>query len=182
MNCGQINPSRIGNMKTNLSHFRPMAAAIAAAIILRQRRVRSASRRDTQLEPGEIALGQSAQLTITTSGDGNDASRRPPCRGWSSFPSASRARWSPSTASPVRPPRKLIEVIPQHAGKFTIPALSRGAQALVICTSGNGRWRGAGQQFRRVQPAAAGRQRIVRRANQLDQGRDRVRAAAFAEA
>jgi len=59
-------------MKTNLSHFRPMAAAIAGIIVFASAVFAAPPAVTTQLVPGEIVLGQSAQLTITTSGSGDD--------------------------------------------------------------------------------------------------------------
>ena len=72
------------------------------------------------------------------------------------------------------------QVIPQRAGKFNIPALSRGSQALVLFVRPGGA--PAGNNSSRVQSAAAGRERIVLRANEPDAGRRGVRAAALAEA
>jgi hypothetical protein len=132
MNCGQINPSRIGNMKTNLFHFRPMAAAIAAAMVLASTVSAATAAVTTQLEPGEVALGQSAQLTITTSGDGNDPVSPPSVPGLEFVSVGQSSQMESINGVTSSTTAETYEVIPQHAGKFTIPALSRGAKVLVL--------------------------------------------------
>ena len=60
-------------MNTNLSLFRPMASRLSAAIIVLAAPAAAAPPAVTaQLDRADIALGDSAQLTITVSGDGDD--------------------------------------------------------------------------------------------------------------
>jgi hypothetical protein len=138
MKSGQINPSRIGNMKTNLSHFRPMAAAVAAAIILSVTAFAASAAVTTQLEPGQIALGQSAQLTITSSGDGSDAVSPPDVPGLEFVSVGQSSQMESINGVTSSTTSEIYQIIPRRAGKFTIPALSRGAQALVLYVTPGG--------------------------------------------
>ena len=142
-------------MKTNLSHFRPMAAAIAAVFVLAGAAFAAPPAVTTQLEPGEIALGQSAQLTITVSGDGNDAVSPPAVPGLE-FASVGQSSQMVSingvTSSTTS---ETYEVIPQRAGKFTIPALSRGSQALVLYVQPSGATPGNNSGASSLPPPAA---------------------------
>ncbi|HZM05195.1 MAG TPA: BatD family protein, partial [Candidatus Saccharimonadales bacterium] len=117
-------------MKTNLSHFRPIIAALAAIIVLASTALASPAV-TTQLEPAQIALGQSAQLIITVSG-GDDAVSPPAVPGLE-FVSAGQSSQFQSingvTSSSVS---TTYEVIPQRAGTFTIPALGPGSQPLAL--------------------------------------------------
>jgi hypothetical protein len=132
MNCGQISPSRIGNMKTKLLHSRPMAAAVAAAIVLSVTAFAAQAAVTTQLEPGQIALGQSAQLTITTSGDGNDAVSPPDVPGLEFLSVGQSSQMESINGVTSSTTSEIYQVIPRRVGKFTIPALSRGSPALVL--------------------------------------------------
>jgi hypothetical protein len=132
MNSDQINRLRIGEMKTNISHFRPMAAAIAAVIILVSAASAAPPDVTTQLEPGEIALGESAQLTITTSGSGNDAVSPPAVPGLEFVAVGQSSQMQSINGITSSTTSDTYQVIPQSAGRFTIPALSRGSQALVL--------------------------------------------------
>ena len=60
-------------MKTNYSHFRSMAAALIAIIAFATSAAAAPPAVTAQINPGEIALGESAQLTVTVSGDGDGA-------------------------------------------------------------------------------------------------------------
>jgi hypothetical protein len=119
-------------MKTKLFHFRPMAAAIAAAVVLSVTAFAAPAAVTTQLEPGQIALGQSAQLTITSSGDGNDAVSPPAVPGLEFVSVGQSSQMESINGVTSSTTSETYEVIPQRAGKFTIPALSRGSQALVL--------------------------------------------------
>ena len=109
-------------MKTNLSHFRPMAAAIAAVFVLAGAAFAAPPAVTTQLEPGEIALGQSAQLTITVSGDGNDAVSPPAVPGLEFVSVGQSSQMESINGVTSSTTSETYEVIPQRAGKFSIPA------------------------------------------------------------
>ena len=125
-------------MKTNLSRFRPMIAVIAAVMALASK-ASAAPDVTTQLEPGQIALGQSAQLTITVSGDGNDAVSPPAVPGLEFVSVGQSSQFESINGVASSTTSATYEVIPQRAGTFTIPALSRGSQPLVLQVGpGNG--------------------------------------------
>ena len=131
MTTGRINPLRIGKMKTNLSRFRPMIAVIATVMALASK-ASAAPDVSTQLEPAGITLGQSAQLTITVSGDGNDAVSPPAVPGLEFVSVGQSSQFQSINGVASSTASATYEVIPQHAGTFTIPALSRGSQPLVL--------------------------------------------------
>ena len=92
-------------MKAMHSRFTAQAATIAAVLTLAASAFAAPSTVTAQLDRADIALGDSAQLTLTVSGNDRDVCRRPPCRGWSSWPWTNRASCNPSTVSPPRRPR-----------------------------------------------------------------------------
>jgi len=109
-----------------------MAAAIAAVIVFTSAAFAAPPAVTTQLEPGEIALGQSAQLTITTSGSGDDPVSPPAVPGLEFVSVGQSSQMESINGVTSSTTSESYEVIPQRAGKFTIPALSRGSQALVL--------------------------------------------------
>jgi hypothetical protein len=142
-------------MKTNLSLSRPMAAAIAAVLIFASAAFAAPPSVTTQLEPGEIALGQSAQLTITTSGDGNDAVSPPAVPGLEFVSVGQSSQMESINGVTSSTTSETYEVIPQRAGKFTIPALSRGSQALVLFVRPSGAAAGNNSGASSLPPPAA---------------------------
>ena len=126
-------------MKTNLSRVRPMLAVIAAVMALASAASAAPPDVTAQLEPGQIALGQSAQLTITVSGDGNDTVSPPAVPGLEFVSVGQSSQFQSINGVASSTASVTYEVIPQHAGTFTIPALSRDSQPLVLQVgSGNG--------------------------------------------
>jgi hypothetical protein len=126
-------------MKTNLSRFRPMAVVFAAIITLAATASAAPSGVTAQLEPGEIALGESAQLTITVSGSGNEAISPPTVPGLEFVDVGQSSQMQSINGMTSSTTSEIYQVIPQHAGKFTIPALSRGAQPILFqVRPGNG--------------------------------------------
>ena len=126
-------------MKTNLSLFRPMLAVIAAVMALASTASAAPPDVTAQLEPGQIALGQSAQLTITVAGDGNDAVSPPAVPGLEFVSVGQSSQFQSINGVASSTTSVTYEVIPQRAGIFTIPALSRGSQPLVLqVRPGNG--------------------------------------------
>ena len=85
-----------------------------------------------QLEPSEIALGESAQLTITVSGGGDDAISPPSVPGLEFVDVGQSSQMQSINGVTSSTTSETYQVIPQHAGKFTIPALSRGAQPILF--------------------------------------------------
>jgi len=142
-------------MKTNLAHFRPMAAAIAAVMVFASAAFAAPPAVTTQLEPGEIALGQAAQLTITASGDGSDAVSPPAVPGLEFVSVGQSSQMESINGVTSSSTSETYEVIPQHAGKFTIPALSRGSQALVLYVRGSGAAAGNNSGVSSLPPPAA---------------------------
>jgi hypothetical protein len=116
-----------------------MAAAMAGLVVFANAVSAAPPAVTAQLAPSEITLGQSAQLSITTSGGGNDAVSPPAMPGleFVAVGQSSQMQFiNGVTSSTVS---ECYEVIPQRAGTFTIPALSRGSQQLVLhVRSGNG--------------------------------------------
>jgi hypothetical protein len=125
-------------MKTKLLHFRPMAAAVAAAIVLSVTAFAAQAAVTTQLEPGQIALGQSAQLTITSSGDGTDAVSPPEVPGLEFVSVGQSSQMESINGVTSSTTSEVYQVIPRHAGKFSIPPLSQGVQALVLYVTPGG--------------------------------------------
>jgi len=126
-------------MKTNLSRFRVLAAAFAAFIALAATAIAAPPGVTAQLESGEIALGESAQLTITVSGGGDDAVAPPAVPGLEFVAVGQSSQFESINGDTSSTTSYTYQVNPQHAGAFTIPAPSRGAQPLVLqVRSGNG--------------------------------------------
>jgi hypothetical protein len=142
-------------MKTNLSLSRPMAAAIVAVMVFASAAFAAPPAVTTQLEPGEIALGQSAQLTITTSGDGNDAVSLPAVPGLEFVSVGQSSQMQSINGVTSSTTSESYEVIPQRAGKFTIPGLSRGSQALVLFVRPSGATAGNNSGASSLPPPAA---------------------------
>jgi hypothetical protein len=126
-------------MKMNLSRFRPMAVAFAAVVAIAVTASAAPPAVTTQLEPGQIALGQSAQLTIAVSGDGNDAVSPPAVPGLDFVAVGQSSQMESVNGVTSSTTSVTYEVTPERAGTFTIPALSRGSQPLVLYVQpGNG--------------------------------------------
>jgi len=117
-----------------------MAAALAAVILLAATASAAPPAVTAQLDRADIALGDSAQLTITVSGGGDDAVAPPAVPGLE-FVAAGQSSQSQSINGVATSTTSVTyEVIPQRAGTFTIPALSRGSQPVVLRVQpGNGR-------------------------------------------
>lgn len=147
-------------MKTNLSRFRPMAAALAAVIVLAATASAAPPAVTAQLDRADIALGDSAQLTITVSGGGDDAVAPPAVPGLEFVAAGQSSQYQSINGVATSTSSVTYEVIPQRAGTFTIPALSRGSQPIVLHVQpGNGRSRasaGSGSGASSLPPPATG--------------------------
>jgi BatD DUF11 like domain len=129
-------------MKTNSSRFRPIAAALAAVIVLAATASAAPPALTAQLDRGDIALGDSAQLTITVSGGGDDGVAPPAVPGLEFVAAGQSSQYQSINGVATSTTSVTYEVIPQRAGTFTIPALSRGSQPVVLHVQpGNGRSR-----------------------------------------
>ena len=126
-------------MKTNLFRLRPLMAVLFAIVALAGTAATAAPAVTAQLDRSTIALGDSAQLTITASGDSAD-NISPPVVPGLDFASVGQSSQFQSINGVSRSTTSITyEVTPQRAGNFTIPALSAGAQPLVLnVQSGNG--------------------------------------------
>jgi hypothetical protein len=131
-------------MKTNLFRFRPLVAVLAVVVAFAGTAAVAAPTVTAQLDRADVALGDSAQLTISASGSGTDNISPPVVPGLefeavrqsSQFESINGVNTSTTSIT--------YAVTPRRAGTFTIPALSRGAQPLVLrVLPGNGGGRAA---------------------------------------
>lgn len=131
-------------MKANLSRFRPIVAACAAALVLAATASAAPPAVTAQLNRANIALGDSAQLTITVSGGGDDAVAPPAVPGLEFVAAGQSSQYQSINGVATSTISVTYEVIPQRAGTFTIPALSRGSQPVVLHVQpGNGLSRAA---------------------------------------
>ena len=91
-----------------------------------------------QLDRSTIALGDSAQLTITASGDSADNISPPVVPGLEFVSVGQSSQFQSINGVSSSTTSITYQVTPQRAGNFTIPALSAGAQPLVLnVQSGN---------------------------------------------
>ena len=119
-----------------------MAAALAAVIVLAAAASAAPPAVTAQLDRADIALGDSAQLTITVSGGGDDAVAPPAVPGLEFVAAGQSSQYQSINGVATSTSSVTYEVIPQRAGTFTIPALSRGSQPIVLHVQpGNGRSR-----------------------------------------
>jgi hypothetical protein len=132
-------------MKTNLLCLRPQAAALAVALALAAIASAAPPAVTAKIDRAEIALGDSAQLTITVSGGGDEAAAPPAVPGLQFVAAGQSSRYESINGVATSTTSVTYEVIPQRAGKFTIPALGRGARSLVLYVQpGGGAARAAG--------------------------------------
>jgi hypothetical protein len=119
-----------------------MAAALAAVILLAATASAAPPAVTAQLDRADIALGDSAQLTITVSGGGDDAVAPPAVPGLEFVAAGQSSQYQSINGVATSTSSVTYEVIPQRAGTFTIPIMSRGSQPIVLLVQpGNGRSR-----------------------------------------
>ncbi|HEY4971223.1 MAG TPA: BatD family protein [Steroidobacteraceae bacterium] len=105
-----------------------MAAASAAAVSV-----------DATIEPSQIALGESAQLTIMTSGNGALALPLPVVSGLEFRVIGQSRRIEIVNGAAISSTSTIIRVTPEEAGVFTIPGPTPKSPPLVLrVTQGNG--------------------------------------------
>lgn len=97
-----------------------MAAATSAASV------------DASIEPAQIALGESAQLTIMTSGDGTLSVALPVVSGLEFRVVAQSRRLEIINGATLASTSTIIRVTPEEAGVFTIPGVTPNAPPLVL--------------------------------------------------
>jgi hypothetical protein len=112
-------------MKTKLFLLCSIIAAVAAA-------AGASAGVTAQLEPQKIAPDQTAQLTITSSGGGDDSVSPPTVPGLAFVSVGQSTQMQSVNGVTTTSTSDTYDVIPQHAGTFTIPALSAGMQPLVL--------------------------------------------------
>jgi len=126
-------------MKTNLSRFRPLIAVLAAVVALVGTAAVAAPAVTAQLDRANIALGDSAQLTLSVSGSSADDISPPVVPGLEFAAVGQSSQYESINGVTTSTTSITYAVTPQHAGTFTIPALSRGSQSLVLhVLPGNG--------------------------------------------
>ena len=132
-------------MKTNLSRFRPLMAVFAAVVALAATAAAAAPAVTAQLDRADIALGDSAQLTISVSGSSADDISPPVVPGLEFDAVGQSSQFQSINGVTTSTTSITYSVTPQREGNFTIPALSRGSNPLVLHVQpGNGRSTAAG--------------------------------------
>ena len=119
-------------MKPNLSRFRAIVAVFVAAVALAAPASAAPPAFTAQLDRADIALGDSAHLTITVSGSRHDPVAPPAVPGLEFVAAGQSSQYQSINGVATSTASVIYEVIPQRAGTFTIPALSRGSQPVVL--------------------------------------------------
>jgi len=125
-------------MRPNAIRRHGIWAAIAAGIFVACA-ARAAGSVTQTIEPSEIALGSAAQLTVTASGDGTQRIAPPTVPGLEFVAVGQSQRVQSVNGVTTSTSSTIYQVIPQQAGIFTIPAVARGSEPLVLkVTAGGG--------------------------------------------
>ena len=115
-------------MKTHPSHVNRLLAALAGLMALATAASAAAAAVTEQVEPAEITVGQSAQLTITGSG-----ALAPPVIPGLEFVAVGQSSQMESINGQTSTTSSIIyQVTPQRAGIYTIPAVAPGSQPQVL--------------------------------------------------
>jgi hypothetical protein len=118
-------------MKTHTSHVNRLAAAMAGLTVLAATASAAAAVTE-QVEPAEITLGQTAQLTITASGD-TETALAPPVIPGLEFVAVGQSSQTESINGQTSTTSSVIyQVTPQRAGIYTIPAVFQGSQPQLL--------------------------------------------------
>jgi hypothetical protein len=126
-------------MKTNLFRFLLLMAVLAAVVALAGTAAVAAPAVTAQLDRADIALGDSAQLTLSVSGSSADDISPPVVPGLEFAAVGQSSQYESINGVTTSTTSITYAVTPQHAGNFTIPALSLGSQPLILhVQSGNG--------------------------------------------
>ena len=119
-------------MKTTLSRFTSQVATLVAALLATTSAFAAPANITAQLDRTDIALGDSVQLTISASGSGNQPVSPPAVPGLEFVAVGQSSQYQSINGLATLTTSVTYQVNPQRAGKFTIPALSRGSQSLVL--------------------------------------------------
>jgi hypothetical protein len=126
-------------MNTNLFCFRSLVVAFALVAALATTASAAASEVTAQLDRTAIALGDSAQLTISVSGDSADNISPPVVPGLEFDAVGQSSQFQSINGVATSTTSITYAVTPQRAGNFTIPAFGPGSQPIVLhVQSGNG--------------------------------------------
>jgi hypothetical protein len=110
-----------------------LAAAITACFVSSAAAVAAAPLVSAVIEPRQIALGESAQLTITSSGNGMEAPNLPKVAGLEFRVVGQSRRVQIINGVTLATTSVIVRVIPQVAGIFTIPGIT--SQPLLLRVS-----------------------------------------------
>jgi hypothetical protein len=128
-------------MKMHTSHVNRLRAAAAGLIVLATAASAAAAVTE-QVEPAQITLGQSAQLTITESGDTQTALAPPVIPGLEFVAVGQSSQMQSINGQTSTTSAVIYQVTPQRAGIYTIPAVAQGSQPQVLrvlpANAGNG--------------------------------------------
>ena len=130
-------------MKTNLFRFRPLMAFLFRIVVFAGTAATAEPAVTAQLDRATIALGDSAQLTITATGNSADNISPPVVPGLDFVSVGQSSQFQSINGVSSSTTSITYEVTPQRAGNFTIPALSAGAQPLVLNVQSGGGGRNA---------------------------------------
>jgi hypothetical protein len=116
-----------------------IATAMAVALMLAAGMARAATPSiDVSLEPAQIALGESAQLTILTSGNGTLSVSLPVVAGLEFRVVGQSRQIEMINGTTIESTSTIVRVTPDEAGVFTIPGLTPKSPPLVLRVSPTG--------------------------------------------
>ncbi len=119
-------------MKTAFVRFISQAAALAAVLIVAANAFAAPPAVTARLDRADIALGDSAKLTITASGSGNAAISPPVAPGLEFVAVGQSSQYQSINGVVTSTTSVTYEVIPQRAGQFSIQALSQRSKPLAL--------------------------------------------------
>jgi BatD DUF11 like domain len=119
-------------MSTSFIQRRGLLAIIAASFMAAAPALAVAPLVSATLEPSQIALGESAQLTITRSGSGMDHPKLPEVPGLELRIVGQSQRIQLINGATLASTSIIIRVTPQTAGVFTIPDVAPNSEPLVL--------------------------------------------------
>jgi hypothetical protein len=135
--------SRIGNhMKNVILTCLSLTALVAAAF-------GAQSQINAELEPQSIALGESAELTVTVNGSASAASTVPHVDGLEIEPIGEQTSMQIINGNVTSNVAQLFRVTPNRAGDFTLPAIGGNGQPIKLHVD-----KGPGGQTQRALPQA----------------------------
>jgi hypothetical protein len=106
--------------------------AICAATFLAAAPALAAALVNATLEPSQISLGESAQLTITSSGNGMNSPKLPEVAGLEFRVVSQSQRMQLVNGATLESSSIVVRVTPRAAGIFTIPGITPNSQPLVL--------------------------------------------------